>query len=144
MNGIVSGIKNFYSYYHTSAEIKVENPTQWVIKTSFCKRTDFLKAACDGLAFLINNVCLTVLFATASVVTLGLVSSFKASCCQNAYAGLVQAGSIPVSIFGIIFPQTVNQNFLKLTPMECNLQISGNELPVYAVLLGGIVARQRL
>ena len=144
MNGIISEIKYFYCYYHTSAELKRENPSEWVIKTSLCKRTDFVNAAFDGLAFLVYNVGLTIFSAIALVTTAGLIPSFKASFCKNAYEGIVHAGSIPVSIMGIIFPQTVNQNFLKLTVLEIKKGIEpGHTLTEVASILGGIVLRKR-
>ena len=142
MNGIISEIKNFYFYYHTSAEIKRVNPNEWVIKTSLCKRTDFVNAAFDGLAFLVYNVCLTVFSAIALVATVGLIRSFKASFCKNAYEAMVHAGSIPVSLAGVISPRTVNQNFLKLTAQEFKQRIDP-DLTEVASFLGGIVLRKR-
>lgn len=143
MKGIVSEIKDFYFYYHTSAEIKRENTKEWVIETSLCKRTDFLNAAFDAIAFLVYNVSLTVFSAIAVITTVGLIPSFKASFCTNAYEGMVHAGSIPVSLVGIIFPQTVNQNFLNLTTQQSKYIIEPGALTQVAGILGGIVVRKR-
>lgn len=143
MNGIISEIKDFYVYYHTSAEIKRENTSEWVIKTSLCKRTDFVNATFDALAFLVYNVGLTVFSAIALVATVGLIPSFKASFCKNVYESIVHAGSIPVSLVGIISPQTVNQNFLKLTPLELKHGVEPGTLTEVAGILGGMVLRKR-
>lgn len=143
MSRITSEIKKFYFYYHTSAEIKRENTAEWMIKTSLCKRIDFVNAAFDALAFLIYNLGLTVFSAIALVATLSLIPRFKASFCKNAYEVMVHAGSIPVSLVGIISPQTVNQKFLKLTSQEIKHGIAPGTLPEVAGILGGIVLRKR-
>ena len=114
-----------------------------MIKTSLCKRIDFVNAAFDALAFLVYNVGLTVFSAIALVTTVGLIPHFKASFCKNAYEGMVHLGSIPVSILGIISPKTVNQKFLKLTSQELKHGIALGTLSEVAGILGGMVLRKR-
>lgn len=143
MNGIISNIKDFYVYYHTLAEIKRENPYEWVIKTSLCKRRDFVSAALDGLAFLVHNLALAAFSALAVVFTAGLVRRFRASFFKNAYEGVVHAGSIFVSIGGILSPQTINQDFLKLNANEYRQAIEPGALTDTASLLGGMIVRRR-
>lgn len=141
MNGIISEIRDFYFFYHTSAEITGGNPSG-VIKTSLCKRTDFVNAAFDALVFLVYNVGLTVFSAIAVVATVGLIPSLKACLYKNAYESMVHAGSISVSLIGIISPQTINQDFLKLTAREFQIEIKPDTKKMVG-LLGGIVLRQR-
>jgi len=142
MNGIISEIKDFYFYYHTSSEIKREDPSKCVIKTSLCNRIDFVNAACDALAFLVNNVSLTIFSAIALVATVGLIPCFKTSLYKNAYEVMVHAGSIPLSIIGIISPKIVNQKFLRLTPQEEHIK-APDTLSEIAGFIGGIVLRKR-
>ncbi|MBY0528788.1 MAG: hypothetical protein K2P51_01210 [Rhabdochlamydiaceae bacterium] len=142
--GIVSEIKDFYFFYHSCAEIKPQNTKEYLIKTSLCGRMDFVAAAFDAHAYLIYNVALTVLSATAFVFTLGFIPSFKASLYENAYDALVHAGSIPVSFLGILFPQIVNRDFLKLTAHESVETLDSGTLSKVIQLLGkGIVLRKR-
>lgn len=147
MNAILFNIKDFYFYYHTMSEIRSENPDEIIIKTSLCTRVDFISAAFDGLTFLVYNVALAALSALAVIVTAGLKRSFRASFSKNAYEGIVHAGSIFVSIVGIISPQTINQEFLKLNVNEQRLAVAPDtidSLVDMASLLGPLFMRQRL
>ncbi len=140
---MISEIKDFYFYYHTTAEIKYNNTSEWILTTSFCKRMDFLNATFDALAFLVHSVALTVFSAVASIVTFGLATRFKACFCKNAYEALVHASSIPISLVGIIFPKVINKDFLKLTPIELKHGIEPGTLKEVAGILGGIIIRKR-
>jgi hypothetical protein len=144
MNGMISEIKDFYIYYHTSAEIKPENTKEVVIKTSLCGRMDFVNATFDALAYLVYNVALTVFSAIAFVFTLGFVPSLKASLYENAYEAMVHAGSIPVSLVGILSPQIINRDFLNLTVHESKQAMEPGTLTKILDLLGnGLVLRKR-
>lgn len=143
MSRIISDVKDFYFYYHTFAEIRPESTGELVTTTSLCKRTDFVSAAFDALTFLVYNVGLTVFSALALVATVGLIPYFKASFCKNAYEGMVHAGSIPISLVGIISPKTVNENFLNLPSLELKTE-APDTLSQIAGLVGGMVIRQRL
>jgi len=143
MAGLISEVKDFYVFYHTSAEIKPKNTKEWVIKTSLCKRDDFMFATFDALEHLIYNIALTILSAIAVIATLGLKPSCKVSLRENAYDAIVHACSIPVSLLGIISPQTINQSFLKITPHKFKHAIKPGVLTEAAGFLGGITIRQR-
>jgi hypothetical protein len=143
MSGINSEIKNFYFYYHTAAEISPEHPNEIVVKTSLCKRMDFVNAACDGLVFLVNNLGRAAISAIALAFTLGFHPSFKASLYSHAYEGLVHAGTIPVSIAGIISPSKINRGFLNLAPVEIRQPRTPDNLTMAASLLGTLVMRTR-
>jgi hypothetical protein len=121
-----------------------ENPNEWVVKSSLCTRMDYLNSACDALAFLVDNACLTVFFALAVIGTAGFASSFKFSFSQNAFDGIVHAASIPISIVGIISPQTINQDFREITVEEVKKEVDPESaLSEAANILGGIVLRKR-
>lgn len=143
MAGIVSEVKSFYTFYHTYAQIKPENPKEWVTKTSPCKRADFMWAILDALDFLIYNVALTIFSAIGVIATLGLKPSCKVSLRKNGYDAIVHACSIPVSLVGIISPQTINQRFLKIVPHEAKFPAKPGVLTEAVGHLGGITLRQR-
>lgn len=113
MNGIILEIKRTYTYYYSTAEIK-HNTNELIIKNSLCKRTDFMNAAINSLSLLVYDVSLAIFSAIATVATLGLVSSLKASLFKNVYEGIVHGCSIPVSLVGIISPKIVNHGFLNI------------------------------
>lgn len=144
MLSMISEIKDFYFYYTTSAELKPENPTEWIIKTSLCTRSDFMHASLDGAAFLVRNIGIVALSGIAVVATAGLNPRLKASLRSNAYEAVVHAGSIPISIAGLISPDAVNRDFLKTIEHEEKKRVEGNAtFPKIAVLAGGIVMRKR-
>lgn len=143
MTGLISEIKSFYTFYHTCTEIKPENTKEYVITTSLCNRADFMRATLDALTFLICNVALTIFSALAVVATLGLIPKCRMSLCKNGYDAIVHAASIPISLLGIISPQTINQSFLEITPHTLKHAIKPGALTETAGLLGGITLRQR-
>lgn len=120
---MISKIKDFYFYYYSCIEIKPENTKEMVVKTSECKRMNFVNATADALLLLISNVALAIFSALAVIATLGRCACFKDFVYKNAYESLVHAGSIPISLIGIISPQVINQNFLELSSSESIVKV---------------------
>lgn len=144
MNGIISEIKNFYFYYHTAGVIKKEDPNELIVKTSLCTRMDFVNAVFDGLAFLICNVATTIFSAIVVTATMGFAPKFKKYFYKNSYEAIVHAGSIPVSIIGIIHPKIVNRHFIKQKLQELKIERKPDTLSSIVNLVGTIFIRKRL
>lgn len=139
----VADIKKFYTYYHTSVEIKRKNPTECVIKVALCKRSDFVKSFFDAFVLLINNLALAIFHGFAVIPSIGCISKFKAGFRKNVREGIVHAGSIPLSLIGILSPQIINKNFLNLIAQECVQEMEPGGLSEAVSILGDMTMRQR-
>lgn len=80
------------------------------------------------------------------IVTIGLVHCFKASLCKHSYEGMVHAISIPISILGVISPQTVNNKILQLAVGEIKVPREQSALDLFAnhSVDGRLILRVRL
>lgn len=140
MSNIISDIRAFYSYYHTVGKIAPDNRKELVFETAPCKRIDFLCASLEALGLVIQNVALAILAGVANIATLGLISQFRTSLCKNAYGAVVHAGTVPVSLTGVLFPQIINQSFLKITSYtsRCNANTLGKMGALFGNNMGAI------
>lgn len=91
-----------------------------------------------------SSIARTFFYALAVVVTVGLIPRFRDYFCKNGHKIIVYAGSIPVSIAGIISPQTINKKILNLTPYKCKKDVESTTLTYAVKCIGTICMRQRI
>jgi hypothetical protein len=143
MNEVVSGIKNFYSYYTISATILQKTPDICTLNYTPCSRLSFASSALDALAFLIVNVAETAFYALAVTFTLGSKSEFKQSLLHTVRQAVVHACSIPVSITGIVCPHTINTKFLDIHSNCSIVTETPDVIKKLVIVLGATIIQNR-
>ncbi|MFI5342748.1 MAG: hypothetical protein ACHQUC_00840 [Chlamydiales bacterium] len=135
MNGITDGIREFYRQRFAHTTIPRDESTG----VMHCKakifpvtRLRFGTGATLAIALLIQKIVTSIFYLLCNLATIGLSQSLRSSLSKNVREGLSYAGAIPVGYIGMLFPQTINQQVLRIPDEGLLVDVNQLDNPLIA------------